>query len=33
VIEAFVKQNQAQLWIQHDYTAGIKRTIAPGYYD
>jgi N-acyl homoserine lactone hydrolase len=33
VIEAFVKQNQAQLWIQHDYTAGIKRKIAPTYYD
>src|SRR5215467_10854471 len=32
-IEEFVKQNHAQLWIQHDYTAGIKRKIAPGYYD
>jgi glyoxylase-like metal-dependent hydrolase (beta-lactamase superfamily II) len=33
MIEAFLKQNRAQLWIQHDYTAGIKRKIAPGYYD
>jgi N-acyl homoserine lactone hydrolase len=32
-IEEFVKQNHAQLWIQHDYTAGIKRKIAPGFYD
>jgi N-acyl homoserine lactone hydrolase len=33
VIETFVKQNQAQLWIQHDYTSGIKRKIAPAFYD
>src|SRR5262249_1874397 len=33
MIEEFVKQNHAQLWIQYDYTAGIKRKIAPGYYD
>jgi N-acyl homoserine lactone hydrolase len=32
-IEAFVKQNQAQLWIQHDYTTGIKRKMAPAFYD
>jgi glyoxylase-like metal-dependent hydrolase (beta-lactamase superfamily II) len=32
-IEAFLKQNQAQLWIQHDYTAGTKRKIAPAFYD
>jgi glyoxylase-like metal-dependent hydrolase (beta-lactamase superfamily II) len=32
-IEAFVKQNQAQLWIQHEYTTGIKRKIAPAFYD
>jgi len=32
-IEAFVKQQNAQLWIQHDYTAGMKRKIAPAYYD
>jgi N-acyl homoserine lactone hydrolase len=33
MIQAFVKQNHAQLWIQHDYTAGIKRKIAPEFYD
>lgn len=33
MIEEFVKQNHAQLWIQHDYTAGIKRKIAPQFYD
>jgi glyoxylase-like metal-dependent hydrolase (beta-lactamase superfamily II) len=33
MIEEFVKQNRAQLWIQHDYTSGIKRKIAPGFYD
>jgi N-acyl homoserine lactone hydrolase len=33
MIEEFVKQNHAQLWIQHDYLAGIKRKIAPEYYD
>ena len=33
MIEAFVKQNQAQLWIQHDYTSGIKRKVAPEFYD
>jgi N-acyl homoserine lactone hydrolase len=32
-IEEFVKNNQAQLWIQHDYTSGIKRKIAPAFYD
>ena len=32
-IEAFVKQNRAQLWIQHDYAAGTKRKIAPEFYD
>jgi N-acyl homoserine lactone hydrolase len=32
-IEEFVKQNHAQLWIQHDYTSGIKRKIAPAFYD
>jgi N-acyl homoserine lactone hydrolase len=25
MIEEFLKQNHAQLWVQHDYTAGIKR--------
>jgi len=33
MIEDFVKKNNAQLWIQHDYTAGIKRKIAPEFYD
>jgi len=33
LIEEFVKQNRAQLWIQHDYIAGIKRKIAPAFYD
>jgi len=32
-IEAFVKQNRAELWIQHDYTTGIKRKMAPQFYD
>jgi N-acyl homoserine lactone hydrolase len=32
-IEDFVKANHAQLWIQHDYTAGTKRKIAPAFYD
>ena len=32
-IEEFVKQNHAQLWIQHDYTTGIKRKVAPAFYD
>jgi N-acyl homoserine lactone hydrolase len=32
-IEDFVKANHAQLWIQHDYTSGIKRKIAPAFYD
>jgi N-acyl homoserine lactone hydrolase len=33
MIEDFVKQNHAQLWIQHDYTSGSKRKIAPEFYD
>ena len=33
MIEAFLRQNRAQLWIQHDYTTGIKRKIAPEFYD
>jgi N-acyl homoserine lactone hydrolase len=33
MMEEFVKQNHAQLWIQHDWTTGIKRRIAPEYYD
>ena len=33
MIEDFVKKNKAQLWIQHDYTSGIKRKIAPEFYE
>ena len=33
MIEEFVKQNHAQLWIQHDYTSGIKPKVAPEFYD
>jgi N-acyl homoserine lactone hydrolase len=33
MIEDFVKQNHAQLWIQHDYTSGIKRKMSPAFYD
>ncbi len=33
MIEDFVKQNHAELWIQHDYTSGIKRKLAPAFYD
>jgi N-acyl homoserine lactone hydrolase len=33
MIEEFVKKNHAQLWIQHDYTVGIKRKIAPEFYE
>jgi glyoxylase-like metal-dependent hydrolase (beta-lactamase superfamily II) len=33
MIEEFVNQNRALLWIQHDWTTGIKRKIAPEYYD
>jgi N-acyl homoserine lactone hydrolase len=32
-MEEFVKQNHAQLWIQHDWAEGMKRKIAPAYYD
>jgi len=31
MVEEFVKQNHAQLWIQHDYTAGIKRRSLPSF--
>ena len=33
MIADFLKKNNAQLWIQHDYTAGMKRKIAPEYYE
>ena len=32
-LEVFLKKTGAQLWIQHDYTAGIKRKVAPAFYD
>jgi len=32
-VEALLKEKHAQLWIQHDYNAGIKRKIAPQFYD
>jgi N-acyl homoserine lactone hydrolase len=32
-LETFMKQNRAELWIQHDYIAGMKRKMAPGFYD
>ena len=32
-IENFLTQTKAQLWIQHDYTSGIKRKLAPEFYD
>ena len=32
-MDEFVKQTNAQLWIQHDYTTGMKRKIAPAFYD
>jgi hypothetical protein len=32
-IEDFVKKAGAQLWIQHDATAGAKRKKAPEYYE
>jgi len=33
MIQEFIKKNNAQLWIQHDYTSGIKRKIAPEFYE
>ncbi len=33
MIQDFLKKNHAQLWIQHDYTAGSKRKIAPDFYE
>lgn len=33
MIQEFIKKNKAQLWIQHDYTAGIKRKMAPEFYE
>ena len=33
MIEDYVKRTKTTLWIQHDYTSGIKRKIAPEFYD
>ena len=33
MIDEFLKKNHAQLWIQHDYNSGIKRKLAPEYYE
>lgn len=33
MIQEFLKKNYVQLWIQHDYTSGIKRKIAPDFYE
>ena len=32
-VEDFLKKSGAQLWIQHDYASGMKRKIAPQFYD
>ena len=32
-MDDFMKKTHAQLWIQHDYTSGIKRKIAPEFYE
>ena len=32
-LDAFLKKNNAQLWIQHDFTANAKLKKAPQYYD
>jgi len=32
-IEAFVKKNKAQLWIQHDAARAAKWKMAPAYYE
>jgi hypothetical protein len=33
IIEAFLKETGAQLWIQHDFTANAKLKKAPDYYE
>ena len=33
VIDAFIKKQRAQFWIQHDYTANAKRKKAPAFYE
>ena len=32
-LDAFLKTNNAQLWIQHDFAANAKLKKAPQYYD
>ena len=32
-MDEFVKKEHAQLWIQHDYTSGVKRKMAPDWYE
>jgi len=32
-LDAFLKKNRAQLWIQHDYTANAKLKKAPAFYE
>ena len=32
-LDAFLKKNNAQLWIQHDFTANAKLKKAPQYYE
>jgi len=33
MIQEFIKKNKATLWIQHDYTSGSRRKIAPEFYE
>jgi glyoxylase-like metal-dependent hydrolase (beta-lactamase superfamily II) len=33
IIEAFIKEKNAQLWIQHDFAANARLKKAPGYYE
>ncbi len=32
-VEAFLKKNNAQLWIEHDFKANAKLKKAPEFYD
>ena len=32
-LEAFVRENRATLWIQHDIIAYAKLRLSPAYYD
>ena len=33
MVEEFLTKSKAELWIQHDYTTGMKRKIAPDFYE